>query len=132
MLYHHASFKLPLQSPSHPVGARGAADVARSWPLHANRLVSLHDGMGSIVVAEVFEHHRSRPDLADRVGDLLAGAFEQGVSGFGYWVFSLPALLRVSHIWFISCLSHSAAHDRDRACSCRESRTGSRPVLFIT
>jgi len=89
MLYHHASFKLPLQSPSHPVGARGAADVARSWPLHANRLVSLHDGMGSIVVAEVFEHHRSRPDLADRVAIFLPARLSKGCQALviGYFLF---------------------------------------------
>ena len=52
-----ASFKLPLQSPSPPGRCSrcrrcGASPGAR--PLHENRLDPLHDGMGSIRMAEVF------------------------------------------------------------------------------
>src|SRR5262245_58969831 len=54
------------------VGA--AAEVAGAQlGLWQHALDRLDDRAGGFRLAEMLEHHRARPDLADRVGDALAG-----------------------------------------------------------
>src|SRR5258708_30748157 len=55
------------------VAGRGlAADVARARTLGQHALDRAHDGLARVLVSEVLEHHRARPDLPDRVGDVPA------------------------------------------------------------
>src|SRR6266853_4463982 len=56
------------------VAGRGlAADVARARSLGQHALDGAHDGLARVLVSEVLEHHRARPDLSDRVRDVLSG-----------------------------------------------------------
>src|SRR5260370_51692 len=56
-----------------------AAEVAgaqRLFPKHA--LDRVHDGAPGALLAKVVEHHGARPDLADGIGDALAGNVGRG------------------------------------------------------
>src|SRR5882762_11730798 len=55
------------------VAGRGlAADVARARSLGEHALDRAHDGLARVLVSEVLEHHRARPDLSDGIRDVLA------------------------------------------------------------
>src|SRR5882757_4595484 len=56
------------------VGGRSlAADVARARSLGEHALDRAHDGLARVLVSEVLEHHRARPDLSDGIRDVLPG-----------------------------------------------------------
>src|SRR5258706_12528991 len=56
------------------VAGRGlSADVARARSLGQHALDRAHDGPARVLVSEVLEHHRARPDLSDGVRDVLSG-----------------------------------------------------------
>src|SRR5690242_21710098 len=48
-----------------------AAQVARARPALQHGLDRAHHGVARVLVTEVLEHHGTRPNLADRVRDLL-------------------------------------------------------------
>src|SRR5260221_11594805 len=49
-----------------------AADVARARALREYALDGAHDRGACVLVPQVIEHHRARPDLADGIGDVPA------------------------------------------------------------
>src|SRR4051794_32128316 len=50
----------------------GPAQVPRARTFFQDGLDRAHDGIPSILVPEMLEHHRARPDLPDGICDLLA------------------------------------------------------------
>jgi len=55
-------------------GVGSAAEIAGAELLLGQDLLDRLDDRGrGVVLAEMLEHHRARPDLADRVGDALPG-----------------------------------------------------------
>ena len=54
------------------VGVRGAERIGQ------RRFDGAHDRRRRVGMAEMLEHHRARPDLADRIGDALAGDVRRG------------------------------------------------------
>src|SRR5258708_17702891 len=56
------------------VGGRSlAADVARARALGEHALDRAHDGLARVLLAQVLEHHRARPDLSDGGRDVFSG-----------------------------------------------------------
>src|SRR5882724_8074179 len=56
------------------LGPGVAAEIRRAGPALGEHLGDRPlDGSGSSTLAKMLEHHGSRPDLADRVGDAAAG-----------------------------------------------------------
>src|SRR3984893_13470711 len=54
------------------LGAGRATQVGRARSVAQHHLDSGDDGSGRVRMAKVLEHHRSRPDLPDRVGNVAA------------------------------------------------------------
>src|SRR5437660_1040177 len=63
---------------AHLFRARLPTHVARSRTFANHRLDRAHDGLARLLVTEVLEHHRARPDLPHRVRDPLPGDVRRG------------------------------------------------------
>src|SRR5687767_5181475 len=57
---------------AHVLGARRPSHVARARAVLQHALDRRHDRIARGLLPQVLEHHRTRPDLADGIGDLLA------------------------------------------------------------
>ena len=55
-------------------GVGGAAEIAGAQLRIGQHLLDRGDDRGGgVLLAEMLQHHRARPDLADRIGDALPG-----------------------------------------------------------